>query len=252
MSADRWIWHELAVHDLERAKDFYQEAFGWRTITHDEEPPDADTYWIWEAPEGTARCGGLYRMSDMARREAPTARWLPYIRVDDVDETAKRAEMLTGGVIAAPIDAPGVGRTAVLCDISEAPFAVIEPATEPRIAANCSDCWLWHMVATDDVRLAAAFYRGLFGWESVEETDMRLTFTADGVPVAGAFHPHHEALDDLPCQWIGHVAVADVGAVMERVIRVGAEAVENDAPGAPRTALIVDPDGAALAIQDRR
>lgn len=253
MAALGWIWHELAARDLERSKRFYGDVLGWRSSSRDGPAPGLDAYWIWEEGPGGPRCGGLYQIDELALRDGPQSRWLPYVEVDDVDETASAAEALSGGVIASPIDVPGVGRTAVIADINEAPFAILKPSTKADLPARDAGCWAWHAVATDDLTLTAAFYRGLFGWTSAPIGDgaRHATFLQGGVAVAGAFVPP-ESHDALIPQWIAHLEVGDVALVMERARSLGGKAAREAFPDAPDAAIIMDPDGAGLAVRDAR
>jgi hypothetical protein len=55
------------------------------------------------------------------------AQWIPYIFVDDVDATVKKAAGLRGKVCVPPFDVPTVGRIAVLADPQGAAFGIIKP-----------------------------------------------------------------------------------------------------------------------------
>jgi uncharacterized protein len=53
--------------------------------------------------------------------------WLPYVAVDDCDTVAARARKLSGQVVSAPQDVPGIGRFAILVDPLGAAIAVMRP-----------------------------------------------------------------------------------------------------------------------------
>ena len=54
--------------------------------------------------------------------------WVPYVGVDDADETVAKAKELGASTIMDPMDVPNVGRLAVLRDPQGATFAIIKPS----------------------------------------------------------------------------------------------------------------------------
>jgi uncharacterized protein len=117
-----FVWDELVTIDVEAAKRFYGEVFGWKAR-------DADmgemTYTIFQKGDVDV-AGGMARPEGM---DAPP-HWLPYIYVDDVDKTAARAKQLGGAVFMEGKDVPTVGRIAVLQDPVGAVFGLFKPAAE--------------------------------------------------------------------------------------------------------------------------
>ncbi len=92
-------WNELAPNDPQAALSFYREVFGWKVETLDM-PEGPYNVLI----NGEEKIGGI--MAKPAEQsKAPTA-WMPYITVDNVDETVAKIESLGGKVIVPPSDIP--------------------------------------------------------------------------------------------------------------------------------------------------
>jgi predicted enzyme related to lactoylglutathione lyase len=119
-----YCWSELACRDIDKAKTFYGEVFGWRADTH---PFGSSTYTEWKL--SGPLIGGMIQMDARWPDEVPP-HWMVYFAVEDCDASVERAGELGGTVSIPPTDIPP-GRFAVLGDPSGAFFAVIELAVEP-------------------------------------------------------------------------------------------------------------------------
>lgn len=115
-----FCWNELASKDVEAAKKFYVELFGWKT-----KDGDFGTCKYTEilTNDGTP-IGGMYQMTE--EYGDMNSHWMPYVAVTDVDETARRVEDLGGKVCVQPTDMPTVGRFAVINDPSGAVMSIIK------------------------------------------------------------------------------------------------------------------------------
>jgi hypothetical protein len=118
-----YCWSELACRDIDKAKAFYREIFGWRGETH---PFGSSSYTEWTL--GGPSLGGMIQMNEEWPEEVPP-HWMPYFAVEDCDVSAQRASELGGTVSVRPHDIP-IGRFAVLGDPSGAVFSVIRFAAD--------------------------------------------------------------------------------------------------------------------------
>lgn len=117
-------WTEIVTDDLEKARNFYAEVFGWKI---NESENDAIEMKYLEYDTGTGQSsGGIYEINpEMCGGEAPPPHFMNYIAVDDVDASIKKVEELGGRVMGEPHDVPKVGRMAVVSDPAGATFALI-------------------------------------------------------------------------------------------------------------------------------
>jgi len=113
-------WTELMSTDVESAKSFYGELFGWR---FDPMPmPDGKgTYEVVYA--GEREIGGVMLRPPEAGDTPP--HWGSYVTVDDVDAVAAKVSELGGKLLYGPEDIPGVGRFCVIQDIQGAVISAI-------------------------------------------------------------------------------------------------------------------------------
>lgn len=118
-----WAWHEVLTHHLPGAEAFYTQLFGW-TARDAQMPHQRYTLFSKDGQD----VGGCMAVPDMGHGPVSPPMWLAYLHVQDVDATAQRTVALGGSVNAPPMDIPGVGRMAVLCDPFGATFAVYRPA----------------------------------------------------------------------------------------------------------------------------
>jgi predicted enzyme related to lactoylglutathione lyase len=111
-------WNELATSDVEGAKRFYGELFGygWDSMDMGEQ----GTYWIPKV--GDRGVGGLMQMPPGG---PPMPMWLAYFGSADADATAARARELGGQVLREPSGVgDGMGRLAILRDPQGGVFGI--------------------------------------------------------------------------------------------------------------------------------
>jgi predicted enzyme related to lactoylglutathione lyase len=117
-----FLWDELAADDVEGAKRFYSQVFGWTSSEMD--MGEAGVYTMFQRA-GDAQAAGL--MQKPADVPGP-AHWLIYLGADDVDATIEKAVRLGGTKLTGPMDIPTVGRIAVLQDPTGAAFGLFKPS----------------------------------------------------------------------------------------------------------------------------
>ena len=99
---------ELQTQDLGKAKKFYQGLFDWRLEDVPGIPPMG--YTMVHVGEGTG--GGMMKCPVSG---APS-QWLPYILVDDVKASTKKAKGLGAKVVQDVTEVPNYGWFSVVAD----------------------------------------------------------------------------------------------------------------------------------------
>lgn len=250
ISRGRFIWHELATTDPDKAVGFYAAVIGWGIHTWNRD----HSYRIWML--AGAPKAGLTRLAAEERGSGARPYWLPYVAVEDVDATLRTAAELGGRVVVEPRDIPTAGRLAVLADRHGGRFGVFRPAVEvPGVDGAGRGDFAWHELTTPSRREAWEFYRRLFGWERAGAVEL------DGLGTYWMFRPRgrgsaiggvrDRAFDDgAPATWLCYVrvgnaarAAAEMEAARGTLLRGPA-----DAPGGGRLAVGRDPQGAAFAV----
>ncbi len=109
------VHFEIPVDDIERAKKFYTELFGWEI----KEEPEMKYYMIKTSGENPVDGG-------MMKREHPQQQITNYIDVCCVDEYSKKIEKLGGKVVMPKTAVPGMGYFAVCLDTENNAFGIWE------------------------------------------------------------------------------------------------------------------------------
>jgi uncharacterized protein len=112
-------WNELGTNDVDTAKRFYADLFGW---TYDDiEMNGQGTYSIIR--NGESRNGGIRAQTPQEQGIPPN--WLVYFGTVSCDEGAAQAEKLGGRVLVPTMRVPA-GGFAVIADPQGAAFALFE------------------------------------------------------------------------------------------------------------------------------
>jgi hypothetical protein len=111
-------WCELATSDVDSARRFYAELFGW--TAQDSQSADMPyTEWVVEG----RHIGGMMPLTPQ-HGDAPP-HWMPYVLVDDCDATMQKVESAGGSTCVPPMDIPDVGRFALFNDPTGAVLAIV-------------------------------------------------------------------------------------------------------------------------------
>ncbi|HSH04050.1 MAG TPA: VOC family protein [Anaerolineae bacterium] len=111
------VWNELVTNDVDGARAFYGEVFGWEANLSMEEP----IYYSFM--NGGRAAGGLMEIAPEWGDMPPS--WFIYIAVKDVAAKAAEAESLGGKLMMPPTEAQGVGTFSLIQDPTGAMFYVI-------------------------------------------------------------------------------------------------------------------------------
>jgi predicted enzyme related to lactoylglutathione lyase len=100
-------WNELGTRDVEGAKAFYGEVFGWTAEEHELQRADGGPgpaiYVEWKLDGKDV--GGMMDISGMLPVEVP-AHWLVYFGVPDTDAAVEKVKAAGGDVRFGPVDIP--------------------------------------------------------------------------------------------------------------------------------------------------
>ena len=240
-----FCWAELATSDVEAAKKFYGEMFGWTVVEY---PTPAGPYVIFQSE------GNHAAAAQPAGPGAPP-HWGVYFSTADADESAGRVPPLGGKVVAGPFDVMAAGRMATVQDPAGVFFMLWQPGV--HIGATHGGllnrvCWV--ELATPDPAGAAAFYTGLFGWKTKPETGIDaaeyIEWLHNGKPFGGMMPMRGDMWKGIPPHWMVYVSVADCDERVARARQLGAAVYvpPRDIPNVGRFSVIADAQGAAISL----
>jgi predicted enzyme related to lactoylglutathione lyase len=110
-------WFEIGAPDVDAAKAFYGQLFGWSYAADGE-------YTLITAPGAAGPSGGIFNTGGNI---PPYAVFV--VQVADVGATAKRTEELGGKIVVAPMELDGGMVVAYLTDPNGSMFALFSPKT---------------------------------------------------------------------------------------------------------------------------
>lgn len=94
------VHFEVNADDIERAKKFYENAFGWKI-----EKWEGGEYWVIQAgEEGEEGING-----GLQKREEESDQIFNYISVSSVEDAKSKVEKNGGKIVSPKITVPGVG-----------------------------------------------------------------------------------------------------------------------------------------------
>lgn len=234
-------WVDLVTDDIEAARAFYGELFGW------------------DSAEGSPEFGGYSTASLKGHAVAgfappppgqsvPTA-WNTYLATDDADATAAKITANGGQLLFPVMDVADVGRMGVGTDPVGGMVAFWQSGTHTGFGlANEPGSDVWNEYFTADYEGAKKFYGAVFGVTFTEMGDENFTYSSmhvNGNVVGGL----GAARADGFTGWRTYFAVTDADEAAATVQRLGGSVVKpvEDSPFG-RMGHLADAHGAQFAV----
>lgn len=236
-------WVDLAVADVDAAKDFYTAVMGW---TYTDTGEEFGHYQMCQRDGRHAAGIGPQQSPDQ-----PPA-WTTYLASDAVDSTASKIADNGGKVLAGPFDVAGAGRMCVALDAQGAVFGVWQ--ARDHIGAeiyNQPGSLVWSEAALPDPDAARQFYAAVFdySYQPVEGAGTEYTtIHRGGDPLGGIGGMGHRP-PETPPHWMAYFMVDNTDAAVAAATERGATVVSgpHDTPYG-RMASLTDPQRATFSI----
>jgi uncharacterized protein len=236
----RFVWRDLLATNVDVAKRFYGELFGWTT----KEFPGPKPYCTLQA--GEKMVGGLM---PIPKGEPYPPFWMSYVSVSDVDACVERAKSAGGKIHKSGTDIPGVGRFAIIGDPNGATTAAFKTLTgDPKRDSMPAGEFCWESLQTPNPKTDIDFYKKVYGWTSSAFGNDITLGVAEGMmnqvasvgPVQGG----------MPANWTTYVAVDGLAAARDRVKRLGGSILMEaiPVPTLGTFAVIQDPEKAVICL----
>lgn len=117
--ADTFSWNELLSSDVEGAKSFYSQVFGWEYETVEMGPMP------YNIVHGQGGLAGVMGRPPGYPEQAPDS-WLVYFTVADLAAKSAAAQAAGATCVSGPMDIPGIGSIAGFLDPNHGMFSMIE------------------------------------------------------------------------------------------------------------------------------
>lgn len=235
-----FTWMDLTTTDLEGAKRFYRQVFGWEYL----DLGAAFGHYHYALVNGRAAAGIGQLLPDSPMPPA----WTIYLASAAGD--VERVKALGGQVLLEPMTVGDAGRMAVCVDPTGAVFGLWQSINFIGAAVEAEHGSLaWSEVNTRDAAATCAFYGKLFGLTAQQTEDRKYFFMKRGEQALFGVMPMDEGQRHLPPHWMGYFAIDNTDAAVERVLAAGGSVFMPafDTPYG-RIAVIVDPYGAAFSL----
>lgn len=236
-------WVDLAASDLDAARLFYEELFGW---SMQEQGSGESGGYLHCLKEGRDVAG----ISRKAASAAPTA-WMTHFATSDVDQSASKVTVNGGQVVIPAFEVGDLGRQAICMDPSGATFGLWQAGTMPGAAVvNEPSAFIWCEQLSDSFEPVKQFYSAVFDWQYHDmsaEGARYATFVVGDRDIGGI----GEYGDDQQqaAQWSVYFAVDDTDAAVDQLVKLGGDVLQppRDTPYG-RMATVSDDQGAHFTL----
>ena len=242
------IWYDLITEDLDSARQFYGELFGWEF----QKGPDREGNPYILAKHNGRYAAGILQLERPAEGNR-YSRWLGYMTVDDLEIALATVRSAGGTVYESSRDIGDVGKVAAIADSQNAVLGLIETRFDASGISlnNTAGAVVWDELLATDSQQAATFYSRLatYSVNTIERRGGEYIFLeSNGEAIAGIQKNPFDATDPI---WLSYFAVRDPVEIANKTQALGGKVLI--APSADlregTIALIQDPDGAILALQ---
>ena len=241
-------WVDLTAHDMNAAKKWYGDLFGWTAVDQDTQggPP----YAMFQS--GGRNVGGLGQCSDEMKAQGVPPMWNSYVLVDNAQETEGKVREFGGKVTVPTMKVMDAGSLAFFQDPGGASFAVWQPDKHKGAGLYNRPVSLgWNELLTRDVSKVKDFYGKVFGWEfsEMDMGPMKYTMVKNQGRDNGGFLPMDEKMQGIPSHWMIYFVVENCDATVEKATSTGGS-VRVPAVDAPpgRFAGLADAQGAGFSV----
>jgi len=242
------VWNDLSTQDLDVARRFYGELFGW--TFEQTTGPGGQPYLL-------ARSGGIF-VAGMVAVNAPSkdvivSRWVPYMSVSDVDASVARATNAGATILVSARDV-SLGRVAVIEDKEKAVLGLARSRIgdpDDTTTAPAPGRVVWTELLSNDPAVASQFYQTVIGVSAhtIERHGGPYTLLSErGTDRAGILK---NPSDDAAPVWLTYFGVEDPVAAAARVEALGGKVILAPSPQLRdgTMAVVTDPTGALFALQ---
>ncbi len=237
-------WVDLSTPDLEGARSFYSELFGWQAQVG---PPEAGGYTICLLRDRPVAGLGPSPM------EGVPPSWTTYVNVEDADAVAAKVSPNGGNVLMGPMDVMDVGRMAIVADPVGAVIGIWQAGTHKGAGlVNEPNTYCWSELVTTDLPGAKAFYASVFGWGAEshgEDESAYVEWKLSGRSIGGLMLKPPTIPAEVPPYWGVYFAVDDADRAAARVGELGGSVMMGPTDIEPgRFAVAADPAGAVFCV----
>lgn len=239
-----FTWADLSTFDINAAKHFYKQCFGWTYQELD------DNYLSCESSVHSA--AGLFTMPDKLQEIGMPSFWMSYIQVQDIQQTVRNAELHGAKIEIKPQSAASGGTIALIRDPSGAGFTCYEgdELSTPN-SANLIGGVVWNELHISSLAKVKDFYTNVFSWH-IKTTNHKnryeiFTSSNEQKPIAGIQVSSNEIRGDKE-YWGVYFLVDSLTDTIKKIEQLGGQIIAEQPLGDRYALLAYDQQGAAFYI----
>ena len=232
---NNFVWADLSTFDLEVAKSFYDDVFGWNYSKTEGE--------YLTATVSNLETSGLYATPEKFRKMNMPSFWMSYIRVENLEFTIQKAKEL-GGIIELVQLEQQIGKIALIRDPSGAGFTIYEGSFLNARTENTVGTMVWNELFVSNASLVIDFYKGIFNWQIEKSEDKRhLIYNKSGENIS-AIQQISNDIKGTHEYWAVYFAVSDLEETKQKVINNNGKIIYED----DNSILLADPFDAMFQV----
>lgn len=244
-------WVDLVAHDLDAAKGWYAELFGWNPTVVDTGggPP-----YVMFQKDGHV-VAGAGQMSDEMKGAGIPPMWNSYVTVEDAAATEAKAKQLGATITVPTMQVMDAGSMCFLQDPTGASLGLWQPGRHTGAGlVNEPGSLCWNELATRDVEAAKRFYAELLGWSYETSPMPDGEYTSISIPSGrqngGIIAMVGEHWGEVPPHWMTYFAVANLDDALARLegSRGEVRVPTITLPGVGRFSVVADPQGGTFTM----
>lgn len=246
-------WMDLGTHDLDGAKAFYSELFGWEFVNQGDE---FGGYNMVRKGDGFVAGAMSSHMTPDGMADEPQypTSWTIYFDVADIDVALAKATELGATVMVPAMEVGDAGRMALVQSPDGAVIGMWQAKEYQGFELDHSDGTpVWFESMSKDFDVATSFYAEVLGWDVQampgEGSVRYATNGVNGEGGAGICDASSFLPDEVPSYWRMYLAVPDTDAAVARIQELGGTLLDGpmDSPFG-RVATVTDPQGAMFQV----
>jgi predicted enzyme related to lactoylglutathione lyase len=245
------VWNDLVTQDLDVARRFYGELFGW--TFEQSTAPGGQPYLL--ARSGRIFVAGMVAVNSPSKNVV-LSRWLPYMSVRDVDASVAKATASGATVLVGARDV-SLGRVAVIEDHEGAVLGLARSHIgdpDDTTTAPAPGRVVWTELLANDPASASQFYQSVTGTtaHTIERRGGPYALLSDQTTDRAGILQNPS--DDAAPVWLTYFGVADPASAAARVEALGGKVILPPSPQLRdgTMAVAADPTGALFALQKVR
>jgi predicted enzyme related to lactoylglutathione lyase len=242
-----FCWVDLMAHDMEAAKRWYSQLFGWEMTPTDEHMGYSNAM---QGGEMVAGIGGM--PADMKAKGVPSA-WNSYAYSEDAAKVEAAARANGATILMPTMQVAEYGSMLVFMDPGGAAVGVWQPGTHRGAGiVNKPNSLCWNELVTRDAEGSKEFYSKVFGWayDPMPMDDFVYSVIKVGERPNGGIMPMVGPMwEGVPPHWMVYFAVADADAIASKCEKTGGKImVPPTDMSVGRFSVLADPQGAVFSV----